>query len=263
VGNRHGADAFDAFYGDLFGDRWPQLREALLDTNAAVEFSRNLAQPYFLDAASLAVAQALSAQPGHDVVDLCAAPGGKTLVIASGMDGRGSVTANERSAARRARLHRVLEAHLHPEQRCIIKVTGHDAARWALYHPQSADRVLADVPCSSERHILSSAGHLARWSRSRTRNLAHAAYAIACAAADTLRTGGLMVYSTCALSPLENDGVVRRLLERSGGALKAVCPGLATEAAAPLVWEPSEFGHSVLPDLSSGAGPMYFALLRK
>jgi 16S rRNA C967 or C1407 C5-methylase (RsmB/RsmF family) len=104
--------------------------------------------------------------------------------------------------------------------------------------------------------VLQSAGELAKWSPSRTRRLAQAAYAIACAAADATRKGGRLVYATCALSTLENDGVVGRLLERGGGALRV------SEIADELVWERSKFGHSLLPD-RSGYGPMYVAVIEK
>ena len=262
----HGADAFERYYAELFADRWSALRPALHSDSVYATLNDCLTRPYYLDPASAVVAIALGVRPGDDVLDLCAAPGGKSLVLACGLDGNGRLVANERSATRRGRLHRVLDGHLTDRARAAVVVTGHDASRWALYEPESYDRVLADVPCSSERHVIQSAGDLARWSPSRTKRLAQAAYAIGCAAVDATRPGGLVAYSTCALSPLENDTVVERLLTRSRGHLRSVPPPpLGTSAAtpAPLEWEPTEFGQIVLPDRSNGAGPMYFALLQK
>lgn len=262
----HGADAFQRYYEELFTSRWSALMPALLSDPVYAALSNCLTKPYYLDPASVVAALALGVQPGHDVLDLCAAPGGKSLVLACELDGDGRLVANERSATRRGRLHRVLDGHLTSKARAAVIVTGHDAARWALYEPESYDRVLADVPCSSERHVLQSAGDLARWSPSRTRRLAQAAYAIGCAAVDATRPGGVIAYSTCALSPLENDAVIERLLNRSRGGLE---PGpsrprwLQGSEPAPLEWEPSEFGQIALPDRNKGAGPMYFALLQK
>ena len=257
----HGADAFQRYYEELFTSRWSTLRPALLSDPVYATLSNCLTKPYYLDPASVVAALALGVKPGHDVLDLCAAPGGKSLVLACELDGDGRLVANERSATRRGRLHRVLDGHLTGGARAAVTVTGHDAARWALYEPESYDRVLADVPCSSERHVIQSAGDLARWSPSRTRRLAQAAYAIGCAAVDATRPDGVIAYSTCALSPLENDAVVARLLNRGRGSLRSIPP--PSRELTLLEWEPSEFGQIALPDRNNGAGPMYFALLQK
>lgn len=286
---KRGAEAFDSFYADLFGGRWAALREALLTARAPVAFTEGLVKPYYLDAASVLAAATLRVEPGDRVLDLCAAPGGKSLVLATALAGRGDarrpldssrgeLVCNERSSARRARLHRVLDTHLRPDVHELVRITPHDAARWALYEPASYDRVLADVPCSSEQHVLQAAGALADWSPTRTRRLAKGAYAIACAAVDTVKPGGRAVYSTCALSPGENDGVVGRILDRADGTVVAVDPREALEAAvtrhaslhpalAASVGDPpgspTEHGWLFLPDQDEGLGPIYLALLER
>ena len=259
-----GPAAFEHYYEQLYRDRWDALRKALLGEARYQELNGCLTTPYFLDPASVAAAGALEAVPGQEVLDLCAAPGGKTLVLACRLAGSGRLVANERSSARRARLRRVLEQHLPEDLRAIITVTGHDAARWAIHEPAQYDRVLADVPCSSERHVLQSAGELAKWSPSRTKRLAQAAYAIGCAAVDAVRPGGRVVYSTCALSPLENDVVVARLLDRGRGAI-AAGPAVYNlrSTSIRLPWEPTEHGAVLLPDAAAGAGPMYVAVVEK
>ena len=265
----HGEVEFNRYYEDLFAERWAHLRPALLSNPVHATFSDCLIKPYFLDPASLAVGIALDVHPGQEVLDLCAAPGGKSLVLACRLSGEGRLVANERSATRRARLHRVLNGHLAPPLRAVVSVTGHDASRWGLYEPESYDRVLADVPCSSERHVISSAGDLERWSPSRPKRLAQAAYASGCAAVDATRPGGIVAYSTCALSPVENDGVIERLLMRGRGSFVQVTPQTLEPnppegvEAVPIVWEPTVFGQIALPDRNNGVGPMYFALLQK
>ncbi len=284
---QRGEAAFERWYTDLYGERWEGLRAALLGGTRHAALETGLRRPYLLDPASVLAAAALEARPGDRVLDLCAAPGGKSLVLACGLfpgdrtceEGPepGELVCNERSSARRARLHRVLDDHLRPEVRRHVRVTGHDAARWALHEAAAYDRVLADVPCSSEQHVLHSSRALAEWSPSRPKRLAQGAYAIACAAVDAVRPGGRVVYSTCALSPYENDAVVGRLLVRGNGTLKPVDAALVTaraieefrelfpgdDASEPAPGESTEFGRIVLPDRDRGLGPIYFAAIER
>ena len=272
--DRRGPGAFETFYGELFGPRWTGLRESLLAPGSSVAFDDGLVRPYVLDPASILAAACLDVGSSDSVLDLCAAPGGKSLVLASRLGENGSLVCNERSASRRARLHRVLDEHLPEATRRLVTITGHDAARWAIYERGAYDRVLADVPCSSEQHVIQSAGALAQWSPSRTRRLAQGAYAIGCAAVDAVKPGGRVVYATCALSPLENDGVVERLLDRGRGALEAARaaatvaiearrPETASRTAAGPPGSPTEHGWMILPDADAGLGPMYIAIIER
>ena len=251
-----GETGFERFYSEMHGDRWPGLREALLSPPEYATFEEGLLKPYFLDRASVVTARALGAEPGDSVLDMCAAPGGKTLVIAAMLAGQGSLTANDRSAARRDRLIRVIRDHLPPDSAGIVRVTGHDAVRWCLHEENAYRRILLDVPCSSERHVLSSPRHLAEWSPSRSKRLAAQAYAMAAGAVRVLEPGGLMVYSTCTVSEGENDGVIARLLERSG-------VEIGIEQVRAETGEASEFGWRIWPDSCGGMGPMYIAKVRR
>ena len=281
-----GAAGFEAFYGELYGSRWEALKRAMQSAGGAVGLSVAGCEPYYLDIASVVAASLLQVRPGHSVVDLCAAPGGKSLILAALLAGEGSLVSNDRSAARRSRLRSVLQSSLPDRLRLAVSVTGHDASRWAVFHPCEYDRILADVPCSCEQHVLGSPDALKAWSPSRTKRLAQGAYAIGCAACDALKAGGRMVYATCALSHRENDTVVERLLERAGGLLMAidaeadisrVFKGLAcgrvpgadealltgsSTAVAKLRPEKTAFGYSILPDRSM-SGPLYFSVLRR
>ena len=260
-----GQREFEHYYRAIFGPRWERLRAALPHRGAHVAYRSGLHRVYHLDAASLAAARLLPLAGARDVLDLCAAPGGKALVLASGMAPDAHLVANDRSARRRARLHRVLETHLPAATHRRVTVTGHDAARWGLYQANSADAVLADVPCSGEAHVLASPRHLARWSAARIGRLATQQHAILAAAIDTVRPGGYVLYATCALTTEENDAVVAWALDRrAGSVVLCTLAGDAIDADGHrVVAEPSACGLRILPDRSDGAGPMYAALLRK
>ena len=87
------------------------------------------------------------------------------------------------------------------------------------------------------------------------------------AALAAVKPGGLVLYSTCALSEEENDGVIRRAQERLAGAFAVLdAPVLLPQplaSAVKLQPESTQFGKNIWPDTSWGAGPLYFALLRK
>jgi 16S rRNA C967 or C1407 C5-methylase (RsmB/RsmF family) len=252
---------FFSHYEALFGARWPALREALAapGTHETLQFAgaAGPCEPYYLDGASVLAARALAVRPGARVLDMCAAPGGKSLVLASCLAGAGSLLCNELSAERRARLRRVLDASLPGEWRGAVSVSGRDGCVFGRSDPASFDFVLLDAPCSSERHVLGSPRHLAEWTPARSKNLARRQVALLASAADALAPGGALLYSTCALSPLENDGVARAILKKRPF-LRALpveppCPGA----------DATEYGTHILPDACGGMGPIYFAIFAR
>lgn len=248
---------FHAWHTQYYGDRWETLCASLQEERSPVPFRHGLLKPYYLDEASLEAARLLRAEPGEAILDLCAAPGGKSLVTASALAGSGSLTANDRSSARRARLRRVLDDHLPAPLRSIVRITSHDASRWGLHEQDAYDAVILDAPCSSERHMLSHPKEFAKWSPSRSRRLAVQQYAMLASALDAVRPGGRILYCTCTVSPLENDHVIAKLLTRRGDAcIISPCDGMS--------WgEPTDHGWIILPDAAEGRGPMYTACIRK
>ncbi len=272
-----GEQAFHSYYEELFGERWPALVEAMQGDPSHLSLTTGLLRPYYIDIASVVAASLLPLPAAGAVLDMCAAPGGKTLVLARRLRSAGSgaaLVANERSSGRRARLHRVLDGHLPPAARETVRITGHDATKWGLYEREAYEAVLCDVPCSSERHLIESPEHLRRWSPNRVRSLSTQAVAFLAAAADALKPGGSVLYSTCALTDQENDAVVARVLRRRP-AMEAVPPeGLPSPEipellsggsgpAPPPAGAATAYGRHVLPDRDAGAGPLYYALLRK
>jgi 16S rRNA (cytosine1407-C5)-methyltransferase len=250
-------EGFEAYYAAIYSSRWKRLRQSLLEDAATVAFSRGLTKPYFLNYASVLAACALRLpEGGHSatILDACAAPGGKSLILATRLSAGQRLLANELSSERRGRLARVLDEHLDAGKRASVTVSGFDAARLAgnkREHGRFAG-ILLDAPCSSERHVLTSEKALAQWTPARPRSLARRQWALLSAAFLLLRPGASLVYATCALSPEENDGVVARLVAKYGVEV-VIDKADFTEGAE------TRFGRLILPDETGGLGPMYIA----
>jgi 16S rRNA (cytosine967-C5)-methyltransferase len=148
---------------------------------------------------------AVGAQPGERVLDLCAAPGGKTTHLAALTEGRGALVAVERHPGRAEALRRTAD-----RMGVTVDVRTADAA--AYTDPEPFDRVLVDPPCSDLGTLASRPD--ARWRKAAglPEELARLQLAILRAGGRATRPGGALVYSTCTISPAENEGVVRAFL---------------------------------------------------
>ena len=164
---------------------------------------------YIQDPSTLLAVQLLEPQPGEEILDLCAAPGGKTTFLAQRMGNQGTIVATDAHADRLALI----------EQNC--RRLGVTCARTLLAGElpgaQTFDRILLDAPCSNTgvlrrrvelRWRLQSA-ELVRLAAAQTRLLEQAA--------TRLKPGGTLVYSTCSLEPEENHAVVAHFLAAHSG----------------------------------------------
>lgn len=251
-----GEKLFDLHYQTIYGDRWADLKLALLAERKPIAFSDHLEATYYLDEASIIAARLLGVQKGEHVLDMCAAPGGKSLVLASELQGSGYLVANDRSATRRGRLKIVLKNHLPQAWQESVQVTAHDATKWGLYESEAYDRILLDAPCSSERHVLNDAKALKIWKPSRPKALAIQQFAMLAAALEAVKVGGLILYSTCSIEPAENEGVIGKLFAKRPD--RFVLEPIAASGS-----EPCGYGSIILPDRANGRGPLYFCLIRR
>lgn len=171
---------------------------------------------YPMNASSLLPVLALDVRHGETILDACAAPGGKALFIGEQLSTSGRLVANDASPERGRRLRQILIDYGFSG----VEVWHRKAEILFKIHPDAFDKILLDAPCSSEKHVLSSPTHLARWSYGRIRQLKQRQIALLSGLFLALKPGGRLVYSTCALTPEENEEVVGLFLKKKKGQAK-------------------------------------------
>lgn len=165
---------------------------------------------YIQEPSAMSVVPFLGAKPGEHILDLCAAPGGKTTQIAAAMQGEGILLANEYHPARAKILSENVE-------RLGIRntlVTNESTAHLSELFPGYFDRILVDAPCSGEGMFRKNEGAVLEWSPENVRLCSARQDEILDHAAVMLKAGGRLVYSTCTFAPAEDEGTVSRFLHR-------------------------------------------------
>ncbi|XP_036609219.1 5-methylcytosine rRNA methyltransferase NSUN4 [Trichosurus vulpecula] len=224
---------------------------------------------YLMDASSLLPVLALGVQPGDTVLDLCAGPGGKTLALLLTGCCR-HLAANDISGSRTQRLKQVLHSYV-PQDGSQVRITSQDGRKWGDLERNTYDRVLVDVPCTTDRHsVTEEDNNIFRRSRKTERQmLPMLQVQLLVAGLLATRPGGVAVYSTCTLSHLQNEYVV-------GGAIDILANQYQTDVQVEdlscfryLFQDTFSFfpscrvGELVLPVLWANFGPMYFCRLRR
>lgn len=158
----------------------------------------------------MSVVEYLEVKPGEHVLDLCAAPGGKTTQIAGFLEGEGMLVCNEPHPQRA----RILSENV---ERMGIKnalVTNEMPDRLSQVFPEYFDKILVDAPCSGEGMFRKNEEALTEWSMDNVLLCAKRQDEILDRAAEMLRAGGRICYSTCTFSPEENEDCMARFLLR-------------------------------------------------
>ncbi len=165
---------------------------------------------YMQEASAMAVGALSGVKPGDAVLDLCAAPGGKSTQVATMLQGEGYLVSNE----------------IHPERARILSqniermgirnaiVTNADSGALALRFPATFDVVIVDAPCSGEGMFRKEEQAIPNWSVENTLLCGERQDEILDNAAVMVADGGTLVYSTCTFAPVENEGSIGRFLKR-------------------------------------------------
>ena len=161
---------------------------------------------------------ALDPRPGERVLDLCAAPGGKTVDIATRMQNAGLVVANEPNGRRQQALLTNIN-RIGVWNVTVTEFRGQD-----FPHAMTFDRVLVDAPCSAEGTLRKQSTLRDGAALPAIRRLARIQELLIVRAFDLLRVGGVLVYSTCTFAPEENEAVVSHLLARRDARVTAFRP---------------------------------------
>ena len=159
----------------------------------------------------------LNPQPGEHVLDLTAAPGSKTTQMVSLMRGEGEIVAVERNRIR----YEKLKANLNLQGAVMVKPMLSYGESIGKRYPAAFDRVLVDAPCSTEgRFNVREPASYRYWAMRKIHEMAWLQKKLLSSAVLALRTGGVMVYSTCTFAPEENEAVVSDILSRFDNALE-------------------------------------------
>ena len=163
---------------------------------------------YVQDPSTLTACDLLAPQPGENVLDACAAPGGKTTYLAQLMRNEGHIAACDLSQQRLKRL----EDNVKRLGATCVKISQCNWLNPPLpFEPASFDRILIDAPCSNTGVIRRRVDARWRLTPDDFPRMQEKQFAILKAVAPLLKKGGTLVYSTCSLEPDENDGIVERV----------------------------------------------------
>ncbi|MCF2670546.1 RsmB/NOP family class I SAM-dependent RNA methyltransferase [Butyricicoccus pullicaecorum] len=165
---------------------------------------------YIQEPSAMAVGALADPKPGERVLDLCAAPGGKTTHLAGRMAGKGILIANEIHPARAKILSQSVERA--GIANCIV--TNETPQRLAERFHGYFDCIVVDAPCSGEGMFRKEEIAVTEWTPDAPQKCAARQDEILDCAAGMLRPGGRLVYSTCTFAPEEDEGTVARLLAR-------------------------------------------------
>ena len=199
---------------------------------------------YVQNLSTLIPALAMEPKEGETILDLTAAPGGKTSHIACLMNGEGRIVANESNQIRFERL------------KANLKIQGIDIAEAVMSYgesfgnkyPEIFDRVLVDAPCTAEGRFLTSEPASYRyWNLSKISEASKLQKKLIISGLKALKPGGVLVYSTCTLAPEENEEVIEHALNefKQKVEIEPVKFSLPNQMIGLLRWEKKEFHPSI------------------
>ena len=222
---------------------------------------------YIMDVASLLPVCALDPRPDDSVLDMCAAPGGKSFAILQLLSPTGGLMVNDPSPSRMKRLRQVIRGCIPRYLAHMVTFSCRQGQRWGRIQPSGFERIIVDAPCSSDRHQVADKGQQIIHSNSDKfaaiqEELLHSALV-------SVATEGFVVYSTCTTSERENDQVVNNILSRftnNAHYITCVPPFPITPQAFERVCHLSQTEYGVLANPScpeKNSGPAFVTKLQK
>jgi 16S rRNA (cytosine1407-C5)-methyltransferase len=172
---------------------------------------------YIQNASSLFASLALDPNPGEEILDLAAAPGGKTLHIADLMHNQGRIAAIEPVRDRFFKLR----SNINLAGANIVATYCKDgSALWRVV-PARFDRVLLDAPCSAEaRFDPKDPKSFAFWSEKKILEMNRKQKKLIYSAIKCLKPGGSLIYCTCSYAPEENEAIIQYALDKFGKSIE-------------------------------------------
>ena len=178
---------------------------------------------YVQEPTAMAAVEVLDPKPGDWVLDLCAAPGGKSTQIGARLQGIGLLVANELVNSRAG----ILSTNIERMGMANAIVTNEFPERLVDSFYESFDKILVDAPCSGEGMFRKDPGALADWSLERVDRCMGKQEKILESAHRLLKPGGVLVYSTCTFSPEENEQIIEAFIEKYRYTLQTIeLPGI-------------------------------------
>lgn len=230
--------------------------------------SKDLLNYFVMDAASILPVLCLGIKPNDVVADYCAAPGGKALsMLLTKYPSR--ILMNDSSLSRSHRLQSVMKSYV-PRAEIAKRIEFRNMRAERMVETDAYDKILLDVPCTNDKvSVLSNQNNLFKTNRIDERaGLPDLQIKILIAGLRSLKVGGDLVYSTCSLSPTQNDFVVRAALERiekeNDCRFSVYNLRDAIRPLRPLFkLHYCEYGILTLPFIPSNSGPMFVAKITR
>ncbi|RKD22170.1 NOL1/NOP2/sun family putative RNA methylase [Caminicella sporogenes DSM 14501] len=166
---------------------------------------------YIQEPSAMTVGTVLNPKPGEKILDLCAAPGGKSTHIASRLQGKGILVSNEIIPSRAKILSQNIERM--GIKNCIV--TNESPENLSKIFKGYFHKILVDAPCSGEGMFRKNPEAIKEWNLKNVSFCADRQLNILNSAAEMLMPEGILVYSTCTFSPEENEGVIDKFLKKN------------------------------------------------
>lgn len=216
---------------------------------------------YAMDLASIYPVLALCPHSSDEVLDMCAAPGGKAftlLQMVKSKDG-GALALNDSNASRAQRLRHVVRKCVTKSVLHSVRITRRKGEEWGIIERNVYDKVLVDAPCSSDRH------NIEKWVKKNkywpdSMKFRRLQSRLLQAAVHAVKDKGIVVYSTCTMSTEENDAVIHDVMDhmqKCGYGIEVV------DSQTPCgEIRQTEFGKLILPSATLNIGPMFLSKLQ-